>query len=288
MKNTIFYTLIKDFYLMYVSRILTPNYNQKLNLQLISNVKTKYKISYCTTCMGRLPHLKKTYRKNIEDNLDYADIEFVLVNYNSKDGLDEWVKKNLVNYVDKGILNYYHTTDPSHFHMSKAKNLAHRLGTGDILVNLDADNYLGKHNAIFTNYLFNQQTSIVAQFFRSDFRFFDTAGRIALKKDDFYEVLGYKEELLEYGYEDFDFLRRLQQTGLKMKKIEIINFLRTVKHSTLMRKENLPSYVSLNTIKEANLAKIKSSTKSREYNVNRKGFQKFSVVQNFQKPAFIV
>jgi len=29
---------------------------------------------------------------NIEDNLDYGNIEFVLLNYNSKNGLDKWGK----------------------------------------------------------------------------------------------------------------------------------------------------------------------------------------------------
>lgn len=50
------------------------------------------KISFCTTCMGRLHHLKETVRKNLTDNADWADLEYVIVDYNSEDGTGDWVK----------------------------------------------------------------------------------------------------------------------------------------------------------------------------------------------------
>jgi hypothetical protein len=41
--------------------------------------------------MDRLSHLKKLYAKNIENNRDYPNVEFVLLDYNSSDELEEWV-----------------------------------------------------------------------------------------------------------------------------------------------------------------------------------------------------
>lgn len=38
-----------------------------------------YKISFITICHNRLPHLKMTLRQNIIDNLDYTNVEFVVV-----------------------------------------------------------------------------------------------------------------------------------------------------------------------------------------------------------------
>ena len=55
--------------------------------------------------MGRTYQLQKTYIQNIEDNLPYGDVNFVLLNYNSQDGMDEWVNESLSDYIKKGLLN---------------------------------------------------------------------------------------------------------------------------------------------------------------------------------------
>ena len=54
-------------------------------------VTKQYKISFCTNCMGRTDDLKQTYLQNIEDNKEYPNVEFVLLNYNSKDDIDQLV-----------------------------------------------------------------------------------------------------------------------------------------------------------------------------------------------------
>ncbi|KKL80749.1 hypothetical protein LCGC14_2001600, partial [marine sediment metagenome] len=56
-----------------------------------SNIRKIYKISFCTTCMGRLYNLKETLPKNIEANGEYPNVEFVILDYNSSDGLGDWV-----------------------------------------------------------------------------------------------------------------------------------------------------------------------------------------------------
>jgi hypothetical protein len=100
-------------------------------------------ISFCTTCMGRLEFLKKTLRYNLNIISQHNNCELVLLDYNSNDGLGDWVRDNFKNELANSLLVYYRTSEPRYFHMSHAKNLSHRLGEGKILCNLDADNYLG-------------------------------------------------------------------------------------------------------------------------------------------------
>ena len=45
-------------------------------------------ISFCITCMNRLKHLQETLEKNILDNFLVDEVEFVVLDYNSQDGLE--------------------------------------------------------------------------------------------------------------------------------------------------------------------------------------------------------
>lgn len=60
--------------------------------------------------MNRLSHLQETLPKNIHDNYLLGDVEFVLLDYNSSDGLESWVKNDMKKYIDLGILSYYKTS----------------------------------------------------------------------------------------------------------------------------------------------------------------------------------
>ena len=59
----------------------------------------KLKISFYTTCMGRLKHVKRTLPKNIEENKDYDNCEFVILDYNSPDGLANWIVDNFKEHL---------------------------------------------------------------------------------------------------------------------------------------------------------------------------------------------
>lgn len=51
-------------------------------------------ITFCTTCMNRTEDLKQTYLKSIKTAITVdKNTKFVLLNYNSTDDLDTWVKK---------------------------------------------------------------------------------------------------------------------------------------------------------------------------------------------------
>jgi hypothetical protein len=75
-------------------------------------------------CMNRLHQLKQTLMQNIADNADYEQLEFVVLDYNSKDGMEEWVKQNLAGQIKTGRVVYYKTIEPESWSPSHSKNLA--------------------------------------------------------------------------------------------------------------------------------------------------------------------
>lgn len=195
------------------------------------------KISLCTTCMNRAHHIKFTLLKNIQDNQKYQKFEVVLLNYNSGDDLDRWARKKLDKFVKSGQVIYAKTHDPSSFNPSHAKNLAHCLATGDILVNVDADQFVGEGFCKFINDFFK---SIPNRFSLQFLGALSTSGRIAVSRKDFFEIKGYNEELTsnQFGYEDYDFLCRLEESGVPRKNVSIKNFTKFIWHSDEERTRN--------------------------------------------------
>src|SRR5690349_9158200 len=103
--------------------------------------KENFAISFCIVCMNRLHQLEETLLQNIKDNEGYDNLEFVVLNYNSQDGMDEWVREHLSDYISIGKVNYYKTSEPTIFSHSHSKNLMFKLAKGDIVCNVNADNY---------------------------------------------------------------------------------------------------------------------------------------------------
>src|SRR5882757_9614345 len=103
-------------------------------------------IAFCTTCKDRTQHLKFTLPKNLADNKNYNNCKFIVLDYNSQDDLSAYLLSQHKLDILSGKLIVYSYCEDVPFHMTHAKNMAHRLGIiegADILVNLDADNYTG-------------------------------------------------------------------------------------------------------------------------------------------------
>ena len=154
----------------------------------------------------------QTLPVNIQNTSSYPNREFIILNYGSRDGLHEWVQTNLRSWIDSGIVKYYRTKKPKFFVATHAKNIAHRQATGDILCNVDADNYLMEG---FSEYLVEKLTgkTIVAAPPTDNFGIAGSCGKIAVLKEHFYSVNGYDEgQNLGWGWDDtnFQFRCRMQ------------------------------------------------------------------------------
>jgi glycosyltransferase involved in cell wall biosynthesis len=165
--------------------------------------------------MGRRHHLEQTLAVNLalcQAHLD--DFEVVLVDYNSPDGLSAWVHETFPDALAAGTLKLVSNPGPRHFHVAHAKNIAHKHATKDIVVNLDADNFLSRFYLAAVQLLKPNEFLLVPS--NQAYRFVPgTGGRIALYRLQFMRLGGYDERLnWGWGFEDVDLYHRAQAMGL--------------------------------------------------------------------------
>ncbi len=256
--------------------------NEKLPEEIFQH-KEHLTISFCTTCMNRLFHLKQTYARNVKDNQNYPGVEFVLVNYNSQDGLHDWARKNLTEYIDRGLVNYYHTDEPDLFHASIAKNLAHKVATGDIVCNLDADNFTGKDFAFYINHQMQREgLSTMIQFKKAPY--WGTEGRIVLSKKQFVELGGYDEALAPIGHEDHDLMDRAKAFGLKYKNVQIENFLHYLSNTTFEKAVNVSKdAVRYYDLESTNRELSQKNIREGKLRANESGWGMVPLMKNFSE-----
>jgi len=227
--------------------------------------------------MGRIHFLMKTLPHNLKLLSNYDSCELVLLDYNSKDGLEDWIKNNFQREISSGLLVYVKTTQPEHFHMSHAKNLVHRLASGKVLCNLDADNFLEK---MYINELyrcFEEEGDNFILKARGDGH--GAGGRIAVSSDLFYKVRGYEEHIDRWGHDDTDFFNKCEI--FKGKVIGYLPQIRVIRHSDDVRGSNYEQPFNRNQSRKW-AQKLKNRIKSGKIqsNLNR-SFGKGYVKKNF-------
>lgn len=179
--------------------------------------KKKPAVSFCITCRDRLWQLKETLPKNLKDNYGQRDmVEFILVDFASGDGLREWVRGNFGEELKSGYLKYYYTDGMPEWHMSVAKNTAHRLAGGDVVVNLDADNFTGPEGGDYVSRKMRiyGPDKVVLHMWTGVY-LDGTFGRLVLSKRNFLRFGGYDQGLDVSSYQDADLRNRLRAGGLK-------------------------------------------------------------------------
>jgi glycosyltransferase involved in cell wall biosynthesis len=168
-------------------------------------VTRNFSISLCTTCMGRLSDLVLTLPKNIANNSDYPHLEFVLLDYNSQDGLEKWVMENMTAQIESGRLVYARTTEPKWYDMAHSRNVAFKLASGEIVCNVDADNWTGPGFAAMLNRLANERPKQAV--FVKGWQLL--RGRVGVYRQEWMDLLGgYDESLTGYGHDDQDLVDR--------------------------------------------------------------------------------
>lgn len=186
-------------------------------------------VSICITVMNRLHHIRETLPTNLDEN-NSPGIEFILLDYNSTDGLDHFIKDNFQKHLQSGRLIYYKCNTEQSFKRSHSRNMAFRLANGDIVCNLDGDNYAGEDFGKYVQEVFSSNENICLTGLQNRW-LPDASGKLCVKKSDFIDVTGYDENFEGYGFEDFDMVNRLLLSGCKPYTMNKKPFLKGIRHT---------------------------------------------------------
>lgn len=182
-------------------------------------------VSFFTSVMGRLHHLRQTLPTNTSEN---PNAEFCVLNYGSQDGLHEWVHEAMADHLASGQLVYAQVNAdkwlPSH-----ARNMCSRLCSNSILCQIDADSFCGPQ---FDQRLIDLFGSDMMQVARA------WGGKIALPASVFHQIRGYDERITAWGTEDIDIVERACRAGLKYHHLRDGRWRRRIHHSDLERMEH--------------------------------------------------
>jgi hypothetical protein len=233
------------------------------------------RIAFCISCKGRAQHLKLTLPKSLRANAHYRNAVFIVLDYGSQDDLLCWLRCEHARDIESGRVVVYSLPDAGPFQMAHAKNLGHRLGIregGEVLCNLDADNYAGQGFAQRIDSVFRKNPNVVmwarmiqrcnaetqgglcvlprahtgAHSLIQNFplaeqpRSRGISGRIVIGADSFLKVGGYDEvKFRKWGPDDKDFSTRLRM--LKVEPYEIgVAFLDAIHHGPRLRFREYP------------------------------------------------
>ena len=172
-----------------------------------------FKISFCTTCSNRSHQLKQTFDANAAIVERTPNVEWIIVNFNSKDDLHEYMLGKLPQ-VSKRIV-YAKDSSGRPWHASYAKNIAHRLGKGEFLMNLDCDNFIGNAVQLIRLYSFEGYKLL---YLSSGTMGDGTAGRVAIARELFHALGGYDETFYPMGYQDIDLVQRARAAKTPSKR----------------------------------------------------------------------
>lgn len=198
--------------------------------------------------MGRLEHLQQTLPQNLLGNLntDDVEVEFVVLNYGDKDGMHEWMTTDsqIQEEIEAGRIVYARTEQPV-FRMAHAKNMAHRLASGDVVCNVDADNFTGKgFAAALADFFEREPNTIINPAYSTLRKHTDTDrhgvfGRIAMTRQNYELLGGYDESYEGWGGEDTNLTRRARMHGILYKRFEAEDYLHVIPHGDDVRVKNM-------------------------------------------------
>lgn len=174
------------------------------------------RISYCTTCHQRVWQLVQTLPHNVK-YLVKNEIEMVIVSYNDNSVLP-FMQNTYADYLGDGrirVIEYNENrifADYSAWSCGYVKDIAHKQATGDVLFNLDADNFIDDelHQTLLT---LPANTLLITK--QSEWLPDGRSGRIGLKKSD-YSNIRYRDKGRN---DDGDFIHQAILARLQIKQI---------------------------------------------------------------------
>lgn len=172
-------------------------------------------LSYCTTCFNRLWQLQLTLPENVK-HLVVGEVELCILAYNDK-SVEVYLKQHYLEYLNDGrikILTHFEDklfADGTRWSCGPVKNLSHAMGSGKILFNLDADNFID--NSL--EHLVNLKENEIAH--NPPTLGIGHLGRIGVYRSLFDKVGGYRDV---GRADDGDFINRCLCVGAKLVKLK--------------------------------------------------------------------
>jgi hypothetical protein len=169
--------------------------------------------------MGRVCDLVQALPESIKGHKCDPNVEFVLLSYNDKSGMADWVRMNLCAELASGRVVFAETTEPEYYRFGHSRNVAALLCSGDIICSLDADNIAPEG---FSRHLRVLMQSLKFPLITCDKKIRrgsrvssgECSGRKAYKKNQFVEILrGYDERFDGWGADDGDITMRAITAG---------------------------------------------------------------------------
>ena len=189
----------------------------QLRVRFTEDAPVKHRISVCSISMDRLVDLKELCEKNIHEVEKYGNAELILLNYGSKDGMDEWAQDTLGEYITRGSVVYYSCLSPvEYFNNCHSRNISMRLGTGEILTTLDPERFMGEQFLRtlnnFVHHTPHRQTMFIEKSRTLD-------GRIAIYPEMLNALGGLDEDLNGHASFERDIWYRAMASGYRYTKI---------------------------------------------------------------------
>jgi len=182
-------------------------------------------ISVVTTCMNRLSDLKNTLPRNIEDNEEYDNAEFIVLDYNSTEDVEGWIRKRMMRHIKSGRLKVYRTECSDYFQPNHSRNLSFQLATGELVTNVDTDNIIHKGFLRRLNEcaaVADEKILICAEdFLKYGSGRLKLRGRFCLYKKDIEYLRGFDEDLDNgFSHDDVNFVFRAMMARFQMVRYE--------------------------------------------------------------------
>lgn len=245
-------------------------------------------VSLCTTSMNRLHHIKETLVHNLNVSRHFESVEFVLLDYNSTDSLESWIRDNLMSEIESGKLVYLKESEAKFFDASRSRNLSYLGSSGNIVCNVDADNFIHRDFAEYLYHEFkNRDFPCLVHAIHS--RDKNAWGRLAMKKRDFIAIGGYNETMNGYGGEDWDLFRRAKANAWQMVEMPAIFVNKIIHHSHYERMKNFdPNHFKKvqwlresDQLKVTNRKNIKLAALQRKDIIQRHAWGNATLIRNF-------
>ena len=186
----------------------------KLMTDELFNLETK--ISLCTSISNRIEDFQYTLPHNLKFIESYGkQVEWIVADYGSNN-INE-VRELIESAKKPANLNMIYHRHNEKWNIGRAKKLAHDLASGDILLNLDADNFIGIRFLELLDQVY-QENPLSIVYYKWEPTFLEYRnnigldlgfmGKIALSKAIYNVIGGYPIDLQGYGGDDSDLINR--------------------------------------------------------------------------------